>query len=264
MSGQALYVYGVLAANAQAVGAQAGGLGAGTGVGGGAVRLLQEEDLAVLVSDAAAAPVQRTRRNMLAHTAVLEQAMPHATVLPLRFGTVAPGESALRACMAANRAAFRSALRDIDGRVELGVKASWRPGHVFTHVVDRDPALRQLRDRLRSRPAGETYYDRIELGRRVEAALAQLRVSEAAAIMAELEPIADREAELRPHDDDMIFNRAFLVRRNAEPEFDAAVGRIADRCADRIEFRYVGPVPPFNFVSLQAGWLTAPAAPGRG
>ncbi len=259
MSGQALYVYGVLPASAQG-----GSAACGTGVGGGAVRLLNADDLAVLVSDAAAAPVQRTRRNMLAHTAVLEQAMPHATVLPLRFGTVAPDEAALRACIANNRGAFRAALRDIDGRVELGVKASWKPGHVFTHVVDRDPGLRQLRDRLRSRPAGETYYDRIELGRRVEAALAQLRVAEAAAIMAELEPIADREAELKPHDDDMIFNRAFLVRRAAEADFDAAVGRIADRCADRIEFRYVGPVPPFNFVSLQAGWLTAPPALGRG
>ena len=236
-----------------------GGSAFGGGVGGGAVRLVAADDLAALVSDASASPVQRTRRNMLAHTAVLEQAMPYATVLPLRFGTVAPDEAALRSCIVGNRAAFRAALRDVEGRVELGVKASWKPGHVFTHVVERDHALRQLRDRLHSRPAGETYYERIELGRRVEAALAQLRVSEAAAIMAELEPLADREAELKPHDDDMIFNRAFLVRRTAEAAFDAAVERIAERCADRIEFRYVGPVPPFNFVSLQAGWLTAPA-----
>lgn len=255
MTTQPLYVYGVLPAQGGAP--QFGSL---PGVGGGAVQVIAAEDFVVLVSGAAASPVQRTRRNMLAHTAVLEQAMQSATVLPLRFGTVAPHETALRACIAGNRGAFRAALRDIDGRVELGVKASWKPGHVFTHVVERDQALRQLRDRLRSRPAGETYYERIELGRRVEAALAQSRVAEAAAIMAELEPLADREAELKPHDDDMIFNRAFLVRRAAEPAFDAAVERIAERCADRIEFRYVGPVPPFNFVTLQADWLTAPAA----
>ena len=253
MSGQSLYVYGVMTA-------PAAGLQGCAGVGGEAVRLLPEGDLAALVSDTGTAPVQRTRRNMLAHTAVLEQAMPCEAVLPLRFGTVAPDATALRACIAANNAAFRAALRDIDGRVELGVKASWKPGHVYTHVVERDPALRQLRDRLRTRPQGETYYERIELGRRVEAALAQLRASEAAAIMAELQPIAEREAELKPHGDDMIFNRAFLVRRSAEAAFDAAVERIAERCADRMELRYVGPVPPFNFVTLQAGWLTAPAA----
>ena len=69
-------------------------------------------------------------------------------------------------------------------------------------------------------------------------------------------PLAERAAELRLHDDDMVLNRAFLVRRDTEPSFDAAMERVAERFADRMEFRYVGPVPPFNFVTLQAGWLT--------
>jgi hypothetical protein len=54
----------------------------------------------------------------------------------------------------------------------------------------------------------------------------------------------------------MVLNRAFLVPRAAEAAFDAAVARIAERFGDRLEFRYVGPVPPFNFVSLRADWLT--------
>ena len=109
------------------------------------------------------------------------------------------------------------------------------------------------------RPPSETYYERIDLGRRVEAALAERRGSEANAILEELLPLAERVAELRLHEDDMIFNRAFLVRRDMEPRFDAALQSLADRFTDRMDFRYVGPVPPFNFVTLQAGWLTAPA-----
>jgi hypothetical protein len=248
-----LYLYGVMARTHGPTAPD--GL---IGVAGSPVRLLAADDLTALVSDTSEAPVARTRRNMLAHTAVLEQALPHATILPLRFGTVAPSAASLKNCIAANRAAFRAALRDIDGRVELGLKASWRRGMVFTDIVDRDKNLRQLRDRLRSRPANETYYERIELGRRVEDSLAALRVSEAAAIMAELEPIAERGAELRTHDDDMIFNHAFLVAREAEARFDAAVERVGQRFGDRVDFKYIGPVPPFNFVSLHAGWLTAP------
>jgi hypothetical protein len=254
MNGPPLYVYGVLPASA-APAAHEGG----TGVSGGAVTRLTCDDLAVLVSAADSAPVPRTRRNLLAHTSVLERAMPHATILPLRFATVAPSASALTACITANRAAFRAALRDIDGQVELGVKAVWRSGLVFTDIVERDHGLRQLRDRLRTRPPSETYYERIELGRRVEAALAERRGSEANAILEELLPLAERVAELRLHEDDMIFNRAFLVRRDMEPRFDAALQSLADRFTDRMDFRYVGPVPPFNFVTLQAGWLTAPA-----
>ena len=255
MTGAPLYIYGILDA-ACAASAHEGA----TGVSSGAVGRVACGDLAALVSAADAAPVARTRRNLLAHTSVLERVLPHATILPFRFGTVVPDEAALTACLAANRPAFRAALHDIDGQVELGVKAVWRRGLVFTDIVERDSGLRQLRDRLRTRPAAESYYERIELGRRVEAALAQRRDSEAAAILDDLLPLAERAAELRLHDDDMVLNRAFLVRRDVEPRFDAALQGLADRFADRMEFRYVGPVPPFNFVTLQAGWLTAPEA----
>jgi hypothetical protein len=253
-----LYVYGILPA-AASVAAHDGG----TGVSGGMVKRLDCDDLAVLVSSASATPVTRTRRNLLTHTAVLERALQHATVLPLRFGTVAPDAVSLCTCISANRAAFRAALREIDGQIELGVKAVWRRGLVYNEVVERDQALRQLRDRLRSRAASETYYERIELGRRVEAAVAELRTSESTAILAELLPLAEREAELHLADEDMVLSRAFLVRRDAESAFDAALARLADRFADRMEFRYVGPVPPFNFVSLKADWLTTPAVAVR-
>jgi len=255
MSGAPLYVYGILPADA----APAAHVGS-TGVAGGAVRRVVCDDVAVLVSPGEPAPVTRSRRNLLAHTGVLERAMPHATILPLRFGTVAPNEAALLACIDANRGAFSAAMRDVEGQVELGVKAVWRRGLVFTDIVDRDPSLRQLRDRLRTRPASETYYERIELGRRVEASLAQLRVSEAASLLGELLPLAERDAELRLHDDDMVLNRAFLVRRESEASFDKAVQRVAERFDTRMEFRYVGPLPPFNFVTLHAGWLSQSGA----
>jgi len=251
--GTPVYVYGVLAA--QAAGAWATSLGAG--IGAQTIALLLAGDLAALISAGPSAPIPRSRRNMLDHTSVLERAMTHATILPLRFGTIAPNEAALRGCIAGNRAAFRDALRGIEGRVELGLKASWRKESIFSDIVERDPGLRAMRDRLQMRPAGETYYERIELGRRVEAALAGRRDAEQSAILAELVPLAERHESLRAHDEDMILNHAFLVPRAAEAGFDAAVARLAERSGDRLEFRYVGPVPPFNFVTLQAGWLTA-------
>ncbi len=256
----ALYVYGV---TQEAVALDLAALG--EGVGGAGVRLLQPpaapslsrepRGLAALVSDIAPGPVAQTRRNMVAHTALLERAMAQATILPVRFGTVAPGETALAACIAANAAGFHAALRDIDGRVELGVKASWREGVVFAEIVAADPELCRLRDRLRSRPASETYYERVELGRRIEAALVQRRAAEAAAILAALAPLAEREVELRTVEEDMILNRAFLVRRENEAAFDARIAALAERTAARLSFRYVGPVPPYNFVHLQADWL---------
>jgi hypothetical protein len=246
----ALYVYGLIEP-----GDRLDGIVLSPGVAGAEVTRLAKAGITALVSPVEPGPVPQTRRNMLAHTAVLEGVMAHTSVLPVRFGTVAPNEAALAVCIAAHEASFRGALADIAGRVELGVKASWRQGVVFAEIVAGDSELCRLRDRLRSRPASETYYERVDLGRRVEEAVAARRQAETDAINAELAPLVERDVALRILEDDMIFNRAFLVKRENEALFDQLLAAIAARCADRMTFRYVGPVPPYNFIKLQAGWL---------
>jgi hypothetical protein len=243
------YVYGMVAAEPMLDPASWG-----TGVGGADIVLRGNGALRALVSRIEPGPVAQTRRNLLAHTALLERVMTQTTVLPVRFGTVAPGEDALNACIATNEAAFRTAMADIDGKVELGVKASWREGVVFAEIVASNAAVARLRNRLRDRPASETYYERVELGRQVEQALVKRRAAEAEAILAELAPLADREAELKTLDDDMVLNRAFLVSRANEPQFDARMRALSESQEARMVFRYIGPVPPYNFVQLRADW----------
>jgi hypothetical protein len=249
-----LYIYG-LVENAAAAATD----DLGEGIGGGNVRLLPACDFAALVSDVPTGPVAQTRRNMIAHTSVLERAISRTDVLPLRFGTVTPDVEAFTNCVAANANDFGSAFRKIDGRVELGLKASWRDGVVYSEIIATNPDLCRMRDKLRSRPASETYYERVELGRRVEAALIERRASETASILADLAPLAERDAELHTLDEDMILNRAFLVRRERESAFDARVQAVAERYGDRANFRYVGPVPPYNFVRLQVSWMAGAA-----
>ncbi len=245
-----LYLYGLLDAASDLDPAALG-----QGVTGSDVNLSMQGPFRALTSHVAPGAVPQTRRNMLAHTAVLERAMVDATVLPMRFGTVVPALDTLRACVVRNAEPFATALRSIDGRVELGVKASWRDRVVYSEIIESDPSLFRIRNRLRDRPANETYYERVELGRRIETALAVRRSAEAAAILAELQPLADRDVELRTLEDDMILNRAFLVPRRNEPAFDTAMERLGERHGARITFRYVGPVPPYNFIQLHADWL---------
>jgi len=48
----------------------------------------------------------------------------------------------------------------------------------------------------------------------------------------------------------MIMNAAFLVAQEKEAEFDREVQGLADRYNDKVRFKYVGTLPPFNFVNL--------------
>ncbi|NKC34547.1 GvpL/GvpF family gas vesicle protein [Falsiroseomonas selenitidurans] len=236
-----------------------GGAPLGDGVAGAAVQPMEAAGFVALVSDAPAERPAPTRRHMLTHTAVLERATAAADVLPVRFGTVAPDATTLARCLAANAMKLRDAMAAISDCVELGLRVSWREGVIFEEILAAEPALRALRDRLATRPMQETYQDRIALGRRVEAALAARRTAEAASLDAKLAPLAVQMAVLREVDEAMLLNRAFLVKRSEETRFDAAVAALEAAQAGRLLLRYVGPVPPFNFVSLRAEWFGAPA-----
>ncbi|MEW6684999.1 MAG: GvpL/GvpF family gas vesicle protein, partial [Candidatus Edwardsbacteria bacterium] len=48
----------------------------------------------------------------------------------------------------------------------------------------------------------------------------------------------------------MITNLAFLVEKPRVEEFDRLVDRLSTIYDGRIKFKYVGPVPPCNFVEL--------------
>jgi hypothetical protein len=48
----------------------------------------------------------------------------------------------------------------------------------------------------------------------------------------------------------MVLNAAFLLSRANGPAMDEAVKRLDEEFRDRLMFKYVGPVPPYNFVNI--------------
>jgi hypothetical protein len=54
----------------------------------------------------------------------------------------------------------------------------------------------------------------------------------------------------KPIGDKMILNAAFLIEKQREAEFEATVNRVAHSFGDRLNFKYTGPWPPYNFISI--------------
>src|SRR2546428_384732 len=51
--------------------------------------------------------------------------------------------------------------------------------------------------------------------------------------------------------DKMIMNAAFLVARDKQDQFDQKVHEIGKRYEGRLSFKYTGPWPPYNFVTIR-------------
>jgi hypothetical protein len=90
----------------------------------------------------------------------------------------------------------------------------------------------------------------MEIGKMVEAALEKEKEIYKEDILSALSPLAIETKTNNTYGERMIINAAFLVEKQREVEFDQKVGELDAEYADLLKFKYVGTLPPFNFVNL--------------
>lgn len=224
----------------------------GIGGSGEQVMTLCHDDVSAVISRSPLKEYELTRENLLAHQSVIEEVMRCHTVLPVRFSTVAGSVEEIRGILRKRHREFRSLLKDMDNKVELGLKVMWKDvGLVFKEVAEADGGIRRLRDKAGTAPAG--YAEKISLGMLVASALEKRKQEEAERILFQLRPLSAGVRANKLYGDGMVLNAAFLVDTAMAGEFDGRVKDLADSNV-AMKFKYVGPVPPFNFVNIVIEW----------
>jgi hypothetical protein len=137
---------------------------------------------------------------------------------------------------------FKALLRELDNKVELGLKALWKEMEQVLRDALGNNASSEL-SREVSLPGGEA-------ARRARVALEGKKAEIADQVLQPLRPLAVELRLNRTYGDDMIMNAAFLVDRTREREFDARVERLSAEYSGSIQFKYVGPAPPYSFVNI--------------
>ena len=225
----------------------------------GPVHTVCHDGLAVVASDSPAREYENTRTNMLAHEHVVERVMREFTLLPVRFGTVTHDSTSaipdIRKLLEKRFKEFDKLLVDMEGKVELGLKALWRDEKaIFQEILAENAAIRRLRNSLAGKKTAALRYEAVPLGKKVKEALDRKRSGEAARILALLKRLACRTQQNDVVMDRMVLNAAFLVDQSREGEFDQAVRKLDEEWGRRINFKYTGPNPPWNFVDIIINW----------
>ncbi len=91
----------------------------------------------------------------------------------------------------------------------------------------------------------------MQLGRLVEQALTDKSDSFVREIYDHLRDAAIASRSNKVIGDKMIMNAAFLVGRDQAEHFDAKVHDIGKKFEGTLSFRYTGPWPPYNFVTIR-------------
>ena len=245
MSSRSTYVYGLIRAEDQhPITASA------VGDPNQPVTIVGDGRIAALVSAIDQPEIMPTRRQMLAHTKVLEVAMADRPVLPMCFGIIVPSPTTLLQVIGPRSQELRALLAQIDGRIEVALKASWNEQMMWREVASEHPRLAVSGRALISRGEQQTYYDRIELGRAIGAALEEKRAASRQRLREIVAPFAVQVKELAPIDDAMFAHFALLVEKTVEPALYQTIVALEKSQNSGLTYRYVAPIPPYNFVTL--------------
>ncbi len=122
----------------------------GIGGRGDDVLTFGHNDLSMVVSSHPITKFVVNSDNMLAHQRVIEEVMKEFdSVLPVRFGTIASNADEIRNLLGRRYRELKNALRDLDHKVELGVKGVWKNMDViFKEVVDENKVIKMLKERF--------------------------------------------------------------------------------------------------------------------
>lgn len=220
------------------------------GQDGKKVYSISEGNISMVVSDSETKEYSFIREHLLCHQRVIEEVMRKGyDVLPVRFGTVARSAQNVREkILQAKKKELEDALKIVEGRIELGLRAMWKdmPG-IFQEIVAENPEIQRAKQEAQQ---SKNQFKIARVGEMVVMALGKKRDAEAQKILEPLLQLADDAKERQRIGDSMVVSYAFLVAKKNQEEFDKQVRAICSKCEKRTECKYVGPIPPFNFVEL--------------
>ncbi|MEM7621368.1 MAG: GvpL/GvpF family gas vesicle protein [Pseudomonadota bacterium] len=211
-------------------------------------------DLYCIISEVDDEDILPVRRNLLGHSKILEEVMAEHTVIPMQFGIVMDHQSVIENIIKENASVLKNMLENLAGRIEVGLKVRLEEKEVFAEIAKDHPALQKTGATLNAKNENEVYYDRIELGRSVSKVIEEKRRDELQSLINRVAPHVIKLVELETGDEFTIANLALLVNKDKEQALYNDIVELDASQGERMHIKYVSPIPPYNFVSVQLNW----------
>jgi hypothetical protein len=247
MPNEGKYIYGIIR--------QAGTVTFGPiGIGGRGDEVygVNFRDICAVVSNSPNIQYEARRVHMIAHQKALEEVMKNFTVLPVRFSTISEqdDDSGILRILEKEFVKFSDLLDKMDGKKELGLKILANEAPMYESILEKYDDIRTMRDKLMNLPADKTHYQRMKIGEMVVEALKNETGNYKNIILDALKPLSVDVKINDNYGEMMILNIAFLIKNSEEPAFDEAVNVLDAKYGHLMTFKYVGTLPPYNFVNL--------------
>lgn len=190
--------------------------------------------------------------DLVTHQTVIGNVMKTQMIIPLKFGTFLEDDSEVIELLKKGENLFTELLDTVDGRIELDVVSSWNDlDTIIKEIGETNEEIINLKREVVNKPSEDLFEASLQVGAMVKTALDEKREYLQAEIIAQLTQLS---VDHQTHDlmeDKMILNCAFLVPEQKEDAFDKSLHGLDEKYDSKIDFRCVGPLPPYSFSTCE-------------
>ena len=213
------------------------------------------QDIAAVVKDSEIVdynhmPKDTLARLLVSHQQLIEKVMTKHTIIPMRLGTFVQSNEEVKEILARGYRTIKDILGRAKDTIEIDIVATLSDFNSFLQEISEQKEIKQLKQSLLGKKGGVTVDDQMKVGVLVRKHLDKKKEMFADQIQTALGQVAQDSKVHDLMDDKMVLNTAFLIEQNRQREFEQKVDQLNDEFEEKLNFRCVGPLPPYSFLYL--------------
>ncbi|MCJ7789208.1 MAG: GvpL/GvpF family gas vesicle protein, partial [Candidatus Atribacteria bacterium] len=173
------------------------------------------------------------------------------TIIPMKLMTFAKNKEEVEEILAKGYRTIKDIFERAKNAIEIDVAATFNDFDSFLQEISEEEEIKQFKQSLLSKKGGVTVDDQMKVGVLVKKYLDKKREKYAEQIQSALNKIAQGFKAHDLMDDKMVLNTAFLIDQSRQKNFEQEVEGLNNKFEEKLNFRCVGPLPPYSFYTLE-------------
>ncbi|MGM0875350.1 MAG: GvpL/GvpF family gas vesicle protein [Bacillota bacterium] len=208
------------------------------------------KDIAMVVTKIPLKIYTPKKENLLAHQTVISSVMKEHAVIPMNFGNIFKTEDDVIVLLKKLYPQFTQLFPQIENKIEVGLKVIGKK-EWLKNQLEKNSSIFKLKEEIQNKSKDAAFYDRIKLGELTRDYFFSLQEQIVSDVFTPLSQISVSAKQNDVVNERMLLNAAFLIESNKEIEFDKKVNECYQKWEDKVDFKYSGPWPPYNFINIK-------------
>lgn len=191
-------------------------------------------------------------RKLLKHQTIIEEIMNFGyTIIPMKLGTLVSDENEVRDILVKGFTLTKEIFKKIEDKIEIDLVVSLNDLNSILKEIGEDDVIKKLKEEILVNPKEITIENKIKIGTAVKNELDKIKEIVFFEILACLKKYS---SDIKTHplmDDTMIANFAILIEKSKQKDFERKVEALNSEYSEKLNFRSVGPLPPYSFYTLE-------------